>query len=184
MVDLEREFSAVAEARGGKRFRIASLGRFDQQTTTKFHLDGAPDESLLVLGYEPTEVESEVRLADYSRAAHDLGLSPGEFLERHKPMYQGGEALLAPYVTVLADPPAGHSRILLINNSKSPFDGTSPQGVLHRATIPSPDPARHRIINSMMLVTTGERVPADVTDRFLTTDDVSGPIESRLGNAR
>lgn len=182
MVALEHELGAVASARGGQPFRIASLGRFDQQVTTKFHLDGAPDESLLVLGYEPSEVASDVRLADYSRAAHDMGLTPEEFLDRHNPMYRDGETLLAPYTTLLQPPPPGWSRILLINNSKRPHDGASPQGVLHQATIATPDPSRTRIINSMMLVTGGSRVPPDVPERFLSSDDTSGPIEPRYGD--
>ena len=47
------------------------MGRFDSQTTTKFHLDGAPDEAFLMLGYEASPVRSELAIADYSKAARD-----------------------------------------------------------------------------------------------------------------
>ena len=35
------------------QFRPERLGRFDQQVSSKFHRDGAPPASLLLLGYEP-----------------------------------------------------------------------------------------------------------------------------------
>ena len=46
--------------------------------TTRPHRDGGPDECLLLLGYEPSSVPAELRMADYSRCAHGLGLTPGE----------------------------------------------------------------------------------------------------------
>jgi hypothetical protein len=45
------------------------FGRFDQQVSSKFHRDGAPLASLLVLGYEPTVVRSRFWIADTSAAA-------------------------------------------------------------------------------------------------------------------
>src|SRR5262245_49320987 len=44
------------------------FGRFDQQVSSKFHRDGAPLASLLVLGYEPTDVRSRFWIADASAA--------------------------------------------------------------------------------------------------------------------
>jgi hypothetical protein len=146
--------------------------------TTKFHLDGAPPESLLVLGYEPSTVRSVVRMADYSRAAHDLGISPEEFLDRHNPMFTASEKLLQPYVAEITAPPAGAARLVLVNNSNMPFDGISSQGVLHQATIPAPDPAQPRIINSVMLATDGGNVSEYSLETFLTTREISGPIGS------
>src|SRR4051794_10445163 len=46
------------QRRFGRKLRFLSLGHFDQQNTTKPHRDGAPDESILVLGYEPSDVQS------------------------------------------------------------------------------------------------------------------------------
>src|SRR5689334_14830683 len=39
-------------ARFGRGLRLETLGRFDQREKTPPHLDGGPDESLLLLGYE------------------------------------------------------------------------------------------------------------------------------------
>src|SRR4051812_36229913 len=60
MVALKRLLSEISVHRGGHPFRFASMARFDQQVTTKFHLDGAPAESMLILGYEPSNVVSRL----------------------------------------------------------------------------------------------------------------------------
>jgi len=121
MVNLRQWLSEIGVRRGGRPFFFCSMSRFDQQVTTKFHLDGAPDESLLILGYEPSRVSSRLFLADYSRAAFDLGITPLAFLQDFNPMYRKGEELLGGYVTELPQPAEGHSRILVINNSLLPF---------------------------------------------------------------
>src|SRR5262249_34488662 len=59
--------------RHGGELLFHSVSRFDQQAQTRPHRDGGPDASLLILGYEPTEVVSRVSLMDYSRAAFDRG---------------------------------------------------------------------------------------------------------------
>src|SRR5262245_56604861 len=56
MVDLKERLREVAVRRGGQPFVFRSMARFDQQETTKFHLDGAPEQSMLMLGYEPSKV--------------------------------------------------------------------------------------------------------------------------------
>ena len=52
-----------------------------------------------MLGYEPSEVLSELEISDYTKCAADLGLSPTEFLAKHNPMFKAGADLLQPYVT-------------------------------------------------------------------------------------
>ena len=54
-----------------RRLLLRSIGRFSQVTSTEAHLDGAPDESILMLGYEPSEVESRLTIHDYVRCAAD-----------------------------------------------------------------------------------------------------------------
>src|SRR4051794_37084172 len=49
-------------------FAVERLGRFDQQVSSKFHRDGAPAASFLLLGYEPSPVRSRIFIADSSRA--------------------------------------------------------------------------------------------------------------------
>ena len=46
----------------------------------EFGLTRPTAESMLVLGYEPSKVRSRLFLADYSRAANDLGITPQDFL--------------------------------------------------------------------------------------------------------
>src|SRR5579872_3461461 len=150
MVDLKKWLSEISVRRGGRPFIFRSLARFDQQETTKFHLDGAPELSMLILGYEPSRVVSRLFLADYTRAAFDLGITPQQFLSDFNPMYRRGEELLGRYVTELPQPAEGHARILLINNSLLPFteDRTNPLGVMHKADILSPTEKERRLVNS------------------------------------
>lgn len=176
MVDLKQRLSEIGVRRGRGRFVYRSMARFDQQVTTKFHLDGVPDQSMLMLGYEPSRVRSRLFLADYTRAAFDLGITPQRFLQDFNPMYKKGEDLLARYVTELPQPHDGHSRILLINNSSLPFTEarTNPLGVMHKAIIVSPDDAERRIVNSTMLaVGEGEEIGSEQQRDFVTTDQIS-----------
>ena len=175
MVDLKGCLSEVNIRRGGRPFIFRSMARFDQQETTKFHLDGAPDQSMLILGYEPSRVISRLFLADFTRAAFDLGITPQQFLNDFNPMYRKGEELLGRYVTELPQPDEGHSRILVINNSSLPFTEarTNPLGVMHKAIIVTPDDAERRIVNSTMLVTEGDEISADKQEEFITTDKIS-----------
>jgi hypothetical protein len=176
MLDVKERLSEVVSRRCGVRFAYRSLGRFDQQETTKFHLDGAPDQSLLVLGYESSKIRSRLSLADYARCAHDLGIEPKRFLDEFNPMYRKGEELLARYVTELPQPEEGHARILLINNSSLAYTEarTNPLGVLHRAEIIDPDESERRIVNSLML-TTGhpEEVGEETLRSFVATEEIS-----------
>ncbi len=176
MVDLKQRLSEIGGRRAGKPFFFRSMARFDQQVTTKFHLDGAPAESMLILGYEPSKVESRLFLADFTRAAFDLGITPEQFLHDFNPMYKKGEDLLARYVTELPQPENGHSRILVINNSSLPStEGrTSPLGVMHKAIIVTPDESERRIVNSTMLVTEGgDEIAAEKQNEFVRTDRIS-----------
>jgi hypothetical protein len=134
MVDLVRLFPVALVP---ERF-----GRFDQQVSTKFHRDGAPPASLLVLGYEPSAVRSRFWIADASAAAVRAGLPLKEYLKANNPMFPAGEAALAPFVTEL-DLPHGKSFLVFVNNS----EGAG--GVLHKAVIPDPDPVASRVINSI-----------------------------------
>jgi hypothetical protein len=175
MVDLKHLLSEKCLQRAGKKLLYRSLARFDQQETTKFHIDGAPAESMLMLGYEPSKVCSRLFLADYTRAAFDLAITPAQFLQDFNPMYRKGEELLSRYVTELPQPAEGHSRILLVNNSSVPFieNGTNPIGVMHKANIDTPDETERRIVNSTMLVTEGEEISAEKQSEFVKTDKIS-----------
>jgi hypothetical protein len=101
MVTLKQLLSDISIRRTGRPFFFRSMARFDQKETTKFHLDGAPEQSMLMLGYEPSKIQSRLFLGDYARAAFDLGISPQQFLQEYNPMFSKGEEALARYVTEL-----------------------------------------------------------------------------------
>jgi hypothetical protein len=178
MVSLKSQLSDVL-APIGKRFVYLSLVRFDQQVTTKFHLDGAPPESLLMLGYEPSRVRSQVSLADYTRCAFDRGLTPEQFLSDLNPMFHRGNEALTSYITELPLQAAGHSWILLINNSRLPFTDarTNPLGVFHKAEMMNPDKSEQRVVNSIMLTTAEVSAPDPIGDEqeagYVITDEIS-----------
>jgi hypothetical protein len=79
----------------------------------------------------------------------------------------------------LAQPHDGHSRILLVNNSSLPFTEarTNSLGVMHKATIVTPDDAERRIVNSTMLAVgeTDEIGPVQQQD-FVATDKISQKV--------
>lgn len=51
VVELKQQFDRLESQHRGRRLAYQSMGRFDQQVTTKPHRDGGPNESILMLGY-------------------------------------------------------------------------------------------------------------------------------------
>jgi hypothetical protein len=150
------------------------FGRFDQQVSSKFHRDGAPPASLLVLGYEPTSVRSRFWVADASAAAVRAGMNVSDYLAANNPMFPAGEQNLDPFVTELGLP-YRESFLVVLNNSLLPVGEDSPLGLLHKAVIPSPDSTGRRVINSIGFTPRAEGVPGlprGELDRFLTRDDL------------
>lgn len=179
MVELKEALSSQYEAEFGEPLGYLSLGRFDQQTTTKLHLDGAPELSFLMLGYEPSTVPSQLHIADYSRTADRLGLMPLEFLDRHNPMFADGQGLLEPDTITLRDWFEDAPGVLFLNNSRTaPGHPRHSPGVLHGATVISPDPQASRIINSTMIAPAryAEQDGSTHEQVFLSTKAISGPI--------
>jgi hypothetical protein len=179
MTVLEVHLSELHSAQWGEPLEYLSLGRFDQQNSTKLHLDGAPERSFLMLGYEPTTVRSEFQIADFSRCAFDLGLSPAEFMRQHNPMFNTGAELLQGYVSTITNWHEDCPRIVIINNSiAEPGTPGATFGVLHGASIPVQDPKACRIINSTMMAPAcfvGSN-PAMHVREFVSVDSISGQI--------
>lgn len=148
LVELKDALSDIHQNKSGNKLGWFTMSRFDQKNTTKLHRDGGPDQSLLILGYEPTSVQCEVSMADYSKCAFDLKITPEEFLERHNPMHEEGLELLNPYIFKLTEFDTSAYQILIVNNSNCPFKTENPhwRGVLHGAVIESS--SAPRIINS------------------------------------
>lgn len=174
MLEVFDELSAIHQTEHAEPLVALSMSRFDQQTTTRPHRDGGPTESLLLLGYEPTPVESSLSIADYSVCADEMGLSPAEFLERHNPMFPIGNDLLVKYTTTVDEFDPRQAQILLINNSAAEQDPPRWQGVLHQAKIPQPREDLRRVVNSMQITKMGNLECSPVTNeerhRFLTDD--------------
>lgn len=177
---MEMMVRELSRRNGQDPLAIQWAQRFDQQVTTRFHLDNGPDESYLLLGYEPTQVLSEIAIADYSRAAFDLGISPSEYLHSYNPMFVNNLDRLAPYVTTfdLSDP--GGAVLLIVNNSRLPFDTDMHNrlGVLHQATIPEPVVGAQRVINSVQIAPlsiASEKVSLSEWERFLGSDEIQSP---------
>ena len=175
MIALKRQMQSIHQDRTGRVLVLMSAGRFDQQVTTKFHRDGGPDECFLMLGYEPSGVSAEVSVADFSRCAFDMGLTPAAFLDKHNPMFTAGELLLRPYTTSVRCFSSSHSQVFFINNSVAPYSeaGGSWQGVLHTATVHNLSNALRRVVNSTLVASvprgTQEPVSEAEQEDFMTT---------------
>ena len=152
----------------GDMLHFASVSRFDQQSPTRPHRDGGPDASLLLLGYEPTAVASTVYLLDYTRAAVDRDLSPAEFLDAFNPAFGDNARLLDSYTEQADGFDPTRYQILLVNNSCLPYGERhrGMLGVLHQAVIPSPDPRRSRVIDSVLLGVTDAGLDDDWLEAF------------------
>jgi len=180
MVELRRRLSSMLLQSRGCSLNYLSMGRFDQQNTTKFHLDGSPDEAILMLGYEPSRVRSRLFMADYSKCAHAMGLTPREFLDHHNPMFAAGAKMLEPYITQIECFNPAFAQIVVINNSSRAMDGVGLQGVMHQAIIDTPDSALQRVVNStMMSVASGEIEPRSTAEQdvFIESDEISRPVK-------
>lgn len=175
MIDLKNGLSDLHRQHRGVPFCFRSMGRFDQQETTKFHLDGAPERSLLILGYEPSRVVSRLYMADYTRAAFDMGITPKQFLSDYNPMFGKNEERLAGYITEVPAPVAGNSRIIVINNSSLTYsaNGDNPLGVMHKAIIVTPTASERRIVNSTMLDLEGNDLAVEKQNEFVATEGIS-----------
>jgi len=119
MVKIKEEFSKIVP------FQYSWLMRFDQQVTTKFHRDGGPPENILMLGYEPSEVKSNLYIGDYLEFSSAKEM-PVDKIQQVPPFQDG------------------HSYIVILNNSHA-------MGVWHKGEIPNPDASKSRVINSMQL---------------------------------
>ena len=176
MVDIKEGLSEKCKAAFNQTLDYYWLARFDQQKTTKFHRDNAPQDSYLMLGYEPTEVESQLLFADYSQLIDEYGLSADQYYELHNPIFKPGEQLLAPYVNEAENFRKEAYTIVFINNSDLTSDKTL--GVLHKAKIPHSDPNEPRIINSMMLylkpASEARLMGKEEEMKFVATEEVSG----------
>lgn len=168
------QFNEVYFENNNEKLKCITMGRYDQKETTKFHLDGGPEESYLILGYEPSEIKSEISFADYSLAAFNMNISPKEFLLNYNPMFREGEDLLKPYVTDLIYFDETKTNLLFFNNSCGTFDSNQISlGVLHKARITNSFVSKARIINSIQIGRTLELYSNGNLNSFINLDVIS-----------
>jgi uncharacterized protein (DUF2164 family) len=176
MVDIKNALSALCKQHLKRELLYQSLGRFNHQSSSKPHRDTADDHSFLILGYEPTVVESKAYITDYSKYIEDKGISKEQFFEEDK------EANLVKNISVLTDytieiKPFNkeHFRILIANNSRSYIEAT--YGVFHSAEIPEKLHDQDRVINYMMLrlsdLNSKEQYTRQNVQEFVSTDKVN-----------
>jgi len=147
MVNIKKSMAIRTERKWGKTLNYQWLSRFDQQENTRFHRDNAADESVLILGYEPSSIPARLFIADHVAFAREDQLSPKEFFDVYNPLLTDLEQLLAQHLTEVEDFKHDDYNILIINNSDSDLT----YGVLHKALMLEQDPQKPRIVNSMML---------------------------------
>jgi adenylate kinase family enzyme len=150
MVDLKNELSKFTAVKYDKKLSYHWLVRFDQQVNTPFHVDNAADQSFLMLGYEPSEIESELHIADYYKYANESNAATKDYLKKFTPIFRDEESELAPYATKVNLVQSDSFTIVLINNS-NPKSAPETLGVHHKAVIVKPDLSKSRIVNSMVL---------------------------------
>jgi hypothetical protein len=176
MIALKNQLSRKHKDQSGYQLFYQWMGRFDQQETTKFHLDNAADQSFLMLGYEPTEIESRLYIADYLKLIKTLDITAETYFDKFNPMYMKGEDLLSPYTTEVKEFKSEAYKIVLINNSNTKISDQT-LGVFHKAEIIKKDVTKERVINSIMLYSGNsdeyDSITAVDEELFIETEVVS-----------
>lgn len=176
MVTLKHKLSQMHLDKFGHKLMYQWMIRFDQQETTKFHLDNAADQSFLMLGYEPTKIKSKLYFADYIKFIKNTNIDSDEYFEKYNPLFSDGENQLKPYTTEIEGFSEETYKIVLMNNSNTKkLDETI--GVFHKAEIIKKDSTEERIINSTMIysghVEEVELFSAEQQQDFITTQKIS-----------
>ncbi|AUC85842.1 hypothetical protein CW731_11325 [Polaribacter sp. ALD11] len=149
MVALKKELSKFTTKQFHKKLSYHWLVRFDQQVNTPFHLDNAEEQSFLMLGYEPSEIDSELHIADYHKYANDSSVAPKDYIKHFTPVFKEDESLLEPYTTKIKSFDRNTYKIVFINNS-NPKSEPETLGVFHKAKMIKPDVNKTRIVNSVI----------------------------------
>lgn len=175
MVELKIGLSKKCEETYKEQLDYYWLGRFNQQNTTKFHRDNASKDSYLMLGYEPTQIESKLYFADYHKLIFDKKIAIDKYYELYNPIFKDGEELLKAYIHEVENFDNKKAKIVLMNNSD--LNSNKTFGLLHKAKIINKDLKKNRIINSMMLYLNPTNEPNNKTEKdenwFLNTEEIS-----------
>lgn len=175
MIDLKKELSKLSVSTFNKKLSYHWLVRFDQQVNTPFHVDNAADQSILLLGYEPSAIDSELHLADYHAFANKVFKTPEDYYNKFTPVFKEDEDMLMPFTSKIKIAEKDHYSIVIINNS-SPKANVDTLGVFHKALIINQDLNKSRIVNSMVLnvVSTDKDTKDEENEhRFLNSNLIS-----------
>jgi len=175
MIALKHEIDQLCRERFDKKLAYQWLTRFDQQESTKLHQDNAGDQSFLMLGYEPTDILSELYIADYVKFCYDQQLQPAQFFEKFNPLFKDQYKKIKPYITKIQHFKKDHYQIVLINNSNS-VGKTQTLGLLHQAKMIKNHSNKSRVVNSMMLnmINRYEHQFSNIDEQeFKTTDKIN-----------
>ena len=176
MIDIKNSLSVLCKENLKKELHYKSLGRFTHQNTSKPHRDTADNHSFLMLGYEPTMVESKAYITDYSKFIEQQKISIETFFSKDKEANLVEDtSLLEDYTTEINPFNKNDYRILIANNSRSYEEKTF--GVFHSAEIPKKIDNQDRILNYMMLrlsdLNSKEQYTLQNIEEFLSTDKVN-----------
>jgi hypothetical protein len=176
MVQLKEDLSQIHINKSGQQLCYQWMGRFDQQESTKFHIDNAADQSFLMLGYEPTVIKSKLFFADYVQLIQSMNISGDEYFEIFNPMFTDGEKLLSPFITEIKEFNEETYKIILMNNSNTNKTNKT-LGVFHKAEIIEKDETKQRVINSVMLYSSNvgeiETYSKESQQNFIYTSEIS-----------
>jgi hypothetical protein len=175
MVALKKELSSYTKATYDRPLSYHWLVRFDQQVNTPFHVDNAANQSFLMLGYEPTPIQSELYIGDYHKYARECKDAPKSYLKDFTPVFENNHEHLKPYITKVETLSNNSYSIVLINNSV-PTNHKETLGAFHKATMRSQDFSKERVVNSMimnMLAEHEEALNEPDEQRFITTSEIS-----------
>ncbi|TXK72015.1 hypothetical protein [Mesonia sp. K4-1] len=150
MIDLKKELSKLSVSTFNKKLNYHWLVRFDQQVNTPFHVDNAADESILMLGYEPSEIKSELHIADYHAYANKAYKTLEVYSNKFTPVFKEDDDLLKPFTSKINSVNEDNYSIVIINNS-SPKPNVETLGMYHKALIINKDLSKSRVVNSMVL---------------------------------
>lgn len=175
MVELKERLSEHCKRTINKQLNYHWMSRGNHRNSSKFHIDSATDHSILMLGYEPTTVESKVLLADYTKYLEDKGLSAQEYFSNGlNGTYAPNDDELQLYVSELSPFPKEHYRLVVINNSRS--FGQKTYGIFHRGEVYENFNQSDRVVDALMIsiceVGTEEIHGEHAINNFMNTDHV------------
>lgn len=150
MIELKNGLSKLSELHFKKRLNYKSLGRSNHQNSSKPHRDTAEEHSFLMIAYEPSNVDSEVFVSDYSKYLEEHEISIKDFFGNEEGInLVDTTQLTKQYISELKPFNNNNYRLLLINNSKSFEEKT--YGLFHSAEIPEMKNGEDRVLNYMMM---------------------------------